>query len=980
MAIENRKTYFELIFLLLVFCCFTSNSISTTHFNIHEATIEQIHDSFAQSQLTARQLTDFYLHQIQTLNPTLRAVIEVNPEAHQQADEADQQWRCKKTRRQGLGLLHGIPVLLKDSIATKDKMNTTAGSYALLGSKVPRDAMVVEKLRRAGAVILGKASQTEWYQFRSLEKIPDGWCARSGQGVNPYVEMGNPGGSSSGSAISVAANMVAVSLGTETDGSILLPADWNSVVGIKPTVGLTSRDGVVPLSARMDTVGPICRTVSDAVHVLDAIVGYDPSDPEATAEAAKFIPKGGYIQFLNKDGLKGKRLGIIRTPFINSYINDSFAIPAFERHISTLRLRGAVVVDHLEIQNVNVILDPYKSGEAISLVSEFKPLFYKYLKDLISSPVRSLADIIAFNTNNQVLEKLEEYGQDTFLAAEMMNVSETEVSQAVDTMKGLCEEGLEKIMMENKLDAIVTLGPGVATVLAIGGFPGISVPAGHMSNGMPFGICFGGLRGSEPKLIEVAYGFEQATSVRRPPFLKTSNCDDHFQLLCIQYDFKIHDITIEQIHNAFAENKLTSRELVDFYLCQIETLNPKLCTVTEVNSEARDQADEADREWKFKNQDRGLLGSLHGIPVLNPYIATGDPCGSSSGSAISVPANMAAVSLATEVDGSIACSADRNSVVGIKPTIGLTSRAGIDSLLTRLGTVGPIGRTVSDAVSVLDVIVGYDPRDPEATGEAVKFIPKGGYKQFLNKHGLNGKRIAIIRTPYLESFLKESITASMFKKHMDTLRLRRATIVDNLAAIHTDLILDPYESAEARGALIRYNVIWSKFLDDLNSSSLAPPVLDMTEDSQIQAEISRLDAEMKIVSEFGDDFIRFLEIVKNVSCNAFEKLMQDYDLDAVVTLGKDAFEVLRMTGIPGITVPAGYEANGLPFGVCFSGLRGSEPTLIQVAYGFEQASHVRRPPMLSKSFNIEEHLHLPGWKFTNSSSGGAFPGYLAGIL
>ncbi|CAM8901626.1 unnamed protein product [Rhodiola kirilowii] len=938
MAIENRKTYFELIFLLLVFCCFTSNSISTTHFNIHEATIEQIHSAFAQSQLTARQLTDFYLHQIQTLNPTLRAVIEVNPEAQQQADEADQQWRCKKTRRQGLGLLHGIPVLLKDSIATKDKMNTTAGSYALLGSKVPRDAMVVEKLRRAGAVILGKASQTEWYQFRSLEKIPDGWCARSGQGVNPYVEMGNPGGSSSGSAISVAANMVAVSLGTETDGSILLPADWNSVVGIKPTVGLTSRDGVVPLSARMDTVGPICRTVSDAVHVLDAIVGYDPRDPEATAEAAKFIPKGGYIQFLNKDGLKGKRLGIVRTPFINSYINDSFAVPAFERHISTLRLRGAVVVDHLEIQNVNVILDPYKSGEAISLVSEFKPLFYKYLKDLISSPVRSLADIIAFNTNNQVLEKLEEYGQDTFLAAEMMNVSETEVSQAVDTMKGLCEEGLEKIMKENKLDAIVTLGPGVATVLAIGGFPGISVPAGHMSNGMPFGICFGGLRGSEPKLIEAAYGFEQATSDRG--------------LLG-----SLHGIPV-LVRDSMPSNAVVVEKLMKAGAVILGQVIP-------VESSLSDSK-KAQNDWCIKNDQS-----------MNPYVVTGDPCGSSSGSAISVAANMAAVSLATEVDGSVAYSADRNSVVGIKPTIGLTSRAGIDSLLTRLGTVGPIGRTVSDAVSVLDVIVGYDPRDPEATGEAVKFIPKGGYKQFLNKDGLNGKRIAIIRTPYLESSLKESITALMFKKHMDTLKLRGATMVDNLAAIDTDLILDPYKSGEARGALIRHNVILSKYLDDLKSSSLAPPVLDMTEDSQIQAEISPLDAEMKIVSEFGDDFIRFLEIVKNVSCNAFEKLMQDYDLDAVVTLGKDAFEVLRMTGIPGITVPAGYEANGLPFGVCFSGLRGSEPTLIQVAYGFEQASNVRRPPMLSKSFNIEEHLHLPSWKFTNSSSGGAFPGCLA---
>uniref|UniRef100_A0A7N0T3M4 Amidase domain-containing protein n=1 Tax=Kalanchoe fedtschenkoi TaxID=63787 RepID=A0A7N0T3M4_KALFE len=334
----NHKADLPLIPLLLVTYCFTYNSIGRLQFNIHEATVDQIQNAFAQSQLTSRQLVDFYNHQIQTLNPILRAVIEINPDAQHQADQADKQWkRLRRTRQQPLGSLQGIPVLLKDSIGTKDKMNTTAGSYALLGSVVPRDAMVVEKLRKAGAVILGKASQSEWYKMRSLGKLPNGWCARSGQGVNPYVEMGDPCGSSSGSAIAVAANMVAVSLGTETDRSIICPADRNSVVGIVPTVGLTSRAGVVPVSARMDTIGPICRTVSDAVHVLDVIVGYDPRDPEATAKAAEFIPKGGYMQFLNKDGLEGKRLGIVRTPFIDSYINDSLVVPAFEQHISTLR-------------------------------------------------------------------------------------------------------------------------------------------------------------------------------------------------------------------------------------------------------------------------------------------------------------------------------------------------------------------------------------------------------------------------------------------------------------------------------------------------------------------------------------------------------------------------------------------------------------------------------------------------------------------
>uniref|UniRef100_A0A7N0U829 Amidase domain-containing protein n=1 Tax=Kalanchoe fedtschenkoi TaxID=63787 RepID=A0A7N0U829_KALFE len=490
--------------------------------------------------------------------------------------------------------------------------------------------------------------------------------------------------------------------------------------------------------------------------------------------------------------------------------------------------------------------------------------------------------------------------------------------------------------------------------------------------------------------------------------------------LCIESDdFKIQEITIEQIHNAFAQNKLTSRQLVDFYLRQIETLNPELCSVSEVNPAAQD---DADRQWKVDNHDLQLPGSLHGIPVLlkdsipsdagvaekirkagavilgkvspkehsvsdsqeppndwctknhqsvNPYVEIADPCGSKSGSAISVAANMVAVSLATEVDGSISCSADRNSVVGIKPTIGLTSRAGIGALPTRLGTVGPIGRTVSDAVALLDAIVGYDPEDPEATGEAVRFIPKGGYKQFLNKDGLNGKRMAIISTPYFESFLRDSITASTFEKHMDTLRLRGATIVDNLPTAYTDLIFDPYKSSEAREALTRFNATLSKYLDDVNNSPLPPrPENDSFPE---MAEGGRDATSLMKFRELGEDLNKLQSSVTNVSGSAFEKLIQEYDLDAVVTLGQDAFKVLSITGNPGITVPAGYEADGMPFGICFSGVRGSEPALIQVAYGFEQATNIRKPPLFSKTFRIEDHLHISRMKSSNSSSFNAFP-------
>ncbi|KAK4562365.1 hypothetical protein RGQ29_005015 [Quercus rubra] len=523
MEIKNPASllFAPLISLLII----TSNLISTTDshdFTIEEASIEEIQRAFTENRLTSRQLVDFYLDRIEELNPLLRSVVEVNPDARDQADVADRERAVNGDRSMvaALGELHGIPVLLKDTIASKDKLNTTAGSYALLGSVVARDAGVVEKLRKGGAVILGKASLTEWYSFRSLGHVPNGWCARAGQGVNPYVPSGNPCGSSSGSAISVAANMVAVSLASETHGSILCPADHNSVVGFKPTVGLTSRAGVIPILPCHDTVGTISRTVSDAVYVLDVIAGFDPQDYDATKEAAKFVPVGGYKQFLNPNGLEGKRLGVVRNPFVSS-LNKSSIIEEFERHLKTIRERGATVVDNLEIANFYVIRSSKRSGELTAMLAEFKLSFNDYLKDLISSPVRSLADIIAFNQNNPDLEKTKEYGQATFIASEKTSGIGEKERQAFELMENLSRNGFEKLMMENELDALVTPGTGAIPLLAIGGHPGITVPAGYDSGGMPFGICFGGIKGTEPKLIEIAYAIEQATMIRRPPFSKS---------------------------------------------------------------------------------------------------------------------------------------------------------------------------------------------------------------------------------------------------------------------------------------------------------------------------------------------------------------------------------------------------------------------------------------------------------------------------
>ncbi|KAG8368139.1 hypothetical protein BUALT_Bualt15G0014000 [Buddleja alternifolia] len=1055
-----------MILLLLLVLSNPLFKINGHDFTIEEATIEDVHRAFTEKKLTSRQLVDYYLNRIESLNPLLRGVIELNPDAMHQADRADLEREGDNRSRPSL---HGIPVLLKDSIGTKDELNTTAGSYALLGAVVPRDAGVVERLRNGGAVILGKASMSEWYQFRSLS-IRDGWCGRGGQGVNPYVKGGNPCGSSSGSAISVAANMVMVSLGTETDGSLICPGDHNSVVALKPTVGLTSRAGVIPLSPRQDTIGPICRTVSDAAYVLDSIVGFDPRDSEATKAAAKFIPLGGYTQFLNKDGLNGKRLGVLKDTFVG-LSNISSQNPVFEAHLQTLRERGATIVDNLEIPNIDAILNPLVCGESTALLAEFKLALNDYLKELITSPVRSLSDIITFNQNHPDLERSEELGQDILIAADSTNGIGEDEKQAIETMEKLSRDGFEKLMLEKELDAIVTMGSDFSSVLAIGGFPGITVPAGYDPDGMPFGICFGGLKGTEPTLLEIAYAFEQATLIRRPPSFKsfdlaykdiiiTLNLSVYkeiwlkplpflsFQINHIQgtrfpqvqnqkykirkkinmeklEKFTIEEATIAEIQQAFAQGKLTARQLVDFYLHQIESLNPVLRGVIEVNPDAQQLADESDREKKERSKNGERLDELHGIPVLlkdtigthdklnttagsyallgskvtrdatvverlrkagaivlgkaslsewykfrslshlpngwcaragqgvNPYVHSGTPCGSSSGSAISVAANMVSVALGTETHSSIICPSDHNSVVGLKPTVGLTSRSGIIPMTPRWDTIGPICRTVSDAVYVLDVIAGLDPRD-EATIEGSKFIPEGGYKQFLNENGLNGKRLGVVRHPFVEK-IHDTAELAAFERHLITLRERGAEVIDNLKIDHVEKILDPNHSGEASIMMVDFKTSINVYLKELVHSpvhSLAD-IIAFNESNVELEKLTEYDQDTFIEAEktdgLGDHEKAILEKLEDLSCNGFEKLMKENELDAMVTPGSRACPVLAIGGYPAITVPAGYESDGMPFGICFGGLKGTEPKIIEISYAFEKATRVRRPPSIQSS-------------------------------
>ncbi|CAL5043241.1 unnamed protein product [Urochloa decumbens] len=454
-------------------------------FEFQEATVDAIQLGFRNGSLTSTALVRFYLDQIERLNPLLHAVIEVNPDALAQAARADAERRASGGACGGP--MHGVPVLLKDNIATRDRLNTTAGSLALLGSVVSRDAGVVARLRRAGAVILGKANLNEWANFRGVDA---GWSARGGQTLNLYVLSATPCGSSAGSGVAAAANMAAVTLGSETDGSILCPSSVNSVVGIKPTLGLTSRSGVIPLTPRQDTIGPMCRTVSDAVHVLDAIVGYDKLDAEATGAASRY---------------------------------DKVQLVVYEKHLNTMRKHGAIVIKDLDISTNFTDLD---DKETLLNFAEFKLSINAYLSDLLRSPVRSLSGIIAFNIKHPVEERLKDFGQANLIAAEKTNGIGARERAAIRRLKEISANGLEKLMKEHRLDAIVAptnrdaVSVLAISVLAVGGYPGIAVPAGYDKEGVPIGILFGGLRGYEPRLIEMAYAFEQATKGRRPPTFK----------------------------------------------------------------------------------------------------------------------------------------------------------------------------------------------------------------------------------------------------------------------------------------------------------------------------------------------------------------------------------------------------------------------------------------------------------------------------
>lgn len=504
---------------------------NVTSFELDEITIDALQSTMQSGKQTSRRITALYLQRIDEIDkhgPTLNSIIELNPDALSIADALDKERKAKGPR----GPLHGIPVLIKDNLDTADKMLTTAGSLALVDfPKPPKDSFVAMKLRQAGAVILGKTNLSEWANIRSGHST-SGWSGRGGLTCNPYALDRNPCGSSSGTGAGISANLAVGGIGTETDGSIVCPSSSNGLAGIKPTVGLTSRAGIIPISHSQDGAGSMCRTLRDAAILLGAITGVDPDDSYTAASQGKSYTD--YTQFLDPHGLKGARIGVARKYFGFSSAVDSLMAEA----LSSMKREGAELIDPADIESFG----KFDDSESLVLDYELKADIAQYLAQRgdATSPMKTLLDLIDFNEHNAQRE-MQYFGQDIFVRAQTRGpLTDTAYLEALEKNHRLARtEGIDHLMDKRHLDAIVapTGGPawttdlvngdhfagGSSNAAAVAGYPNINITAGHLF-GLPVGISFFGRAWSEPTLIKIAYAFEQATNARKTPrFLLTAD-------------------------------------------------------------------------------------------------------------------------------------------------------------------------------------------------------------------------------------------------------------------------------------------------------------------------------------------------------------------------------------------------------------------------------------------------------------------------
>ena len=491
---------------------------------LEEQGVLVIQQGYLDGQYTIKEVVQAYLDRIAMIDksgPRLNAIISLNPDAIQIAEELDKELKAGKSR----GPMHGIPVILKDNIDTHDKMATTGGSRALRNSHPLKDSYVARRLRESGAVIIGKANLSEWANFRG-QLSTSGWSGAGGQTKNPYDLSRNPCGSSSGSAVAVAANLTMVAIGTETNGSIVCPSQTNGIVGIKPTVGLVSRTGVIPISFTQDTPGPMGRTVRDAAICLGALVGVDSADEKTLASKGQFYTD--YTQFLHKDGLKGKRIGLDKSASGVNFKVDTL----FQQAVNFLKRQGATVIEIGAIDDKKV--DSYSME---IMLYEFKDGLNNYFHSLgPDAPIKSVEELIAFNKSDSLeLRYFNQYYLE--LAQSKGDLTSDKYHELLSKLlKGSREEGIDRVMNANDLDAIIapTGGPawktdltngdyfqiGTSSAAAQAGYPSITVPMGFVDE-LPVGISFFGRAWSEPMLIEIAYSYENGTRFRRAPrFLK----------------------------------------------------------------------------------------------------------------------------------------------------------------------------------------------------------------------------------------------------------------------------------------------------------------------------------------------------------------------------------------------------------------------------------------------------------------------------
>jgi amidase len=475
---------------------------SDVHPELNEITIVELQAKMRSGVLTAVRLVEMYTARIKELDPKIHSVLEINPDAMAIAAAMDKERKRGKIR----SALHGIPVLIKDNIDTKDKMKTTAGSLALMDAPVPgSDAFVVRQLREAGAVILGKTNLSEWANFRSTKSI-SGWSGRGGQTNNPYILDKNPCGSSAGTGAAISANLAAVGIGTETNGSIICPSVRNGLVGIKPTLGMVSRSGIIPIAHSQDTAGPMARTVADAAALLGVMMGEDKKDA-VTAGVSGKERAVNFTGFLNKDGLRGAKLGVARQFIDNKTKPGQLA----EKHLETLKSLGATLIDveFPTLQNAGTLRTEV-------LLYEFKTDLNKYLAAR-GSQYKTLADLIKFNNDNKEKE-MPLFAQELFEQAEAKGpLTDDAYLKALQAVKkNAREDGIDALVDKNKLDGIVSPTGGTWSIAAVAGYPYITVPAGF-ADGLPVGFAFFGKAFTEPALIKFAYAFEQATKLRETP-------------------------------------------------------------------------------------------------------------------------------------------------------------------------------------------------------------------------------------------------------------------------------------------------------------------------------------------------------------------------------------------------------------------------------------------------------------------------------